>query len=167
MTVFGSAAPKPGEPDYQTAYELGHAAATAGWTLCNGGYGGTMTASAAGARSAGGHTIGVTCTALGRPTPNEWIVEEVQTPDLLTRLRELVTRGDAFVVLPGSTGTLLELALVWELRNKRLLDDRSICLLGAHWRAMADLLPIESRFLKWFDRLPDLYAGLGFSEQTS
>ena len=42
--------------------------------------------------------------------------------------------GRAYVVLPGGTGTLLELALVWELLGKRMLRRRApIILLGDHW----------------------------------
>jgi hypothetical protein len=68
VTVFGSSAPQPLSPAYRDAYELGRGIAAAGWILCNGGYGGTMEAAAKGAVEAGGHTIGVTCSAqrLGR-----------------------------------------------------------------------------------------------------
>ena len=142
VTVFGSSQPAPLTPAYQTAYELGRAIAAAGWTLCNGGYGGTMEAAARGAVEAGGHTIGVTCTAFGgRGGPNAYIRQEVPTFDLLTRLNTLVRLGWAYVVLPGGTGTLLELALVWELLNKSLLRRRApLILLGEHWGSVVALV---------------------------
>jgi uncharacterized protein (TIGR00730 family) len=134
VTVFGSSQPPPVSPAYQTAYDLGRAIARAGWTLCNGGYGGTMEAGARGAVEAGGHTIGVTCQVFGRAGANEFIRQEVPTFDLLTRLNTLVRLGHAYVVLPGGTGTLLEFALVWELFNKRLLHRQApIIVLGDHW----------------------------------
>ncbi|RMF84369.1 MAG: LOG family protein [Planctomycetota bacterium] len=134
ISVFGSARPKPGEPEYETAMALGRAIAEQGWTLCNGGYGGTMEAAARGAVDAGGHTIGVTCAALRRPGANRYIRETVRTRDLLERLRTLIERGDGYVVLPGGTGTLAELALVWEMRNKQLFKPmRTIVLLGDYW----------------------------------
>lgn len=142
VTVFGSSQPAPLTPAYQAAYELGRAIAAAGWTLCNGGYGGTMEAAARGAVEAGGHTIGVTCAAFGgRSGPNAYIRQEVPTFDLLTRLNTLVRLGWAYVVLPGGTGTLLELALVWELLNKSLLRRRApLILLGEHWGALVGLI---------------------------
>lgn len=135
ITVFGSATPTPEDAAYHTAYALGHAIAQAGWTLCNGGYGGTMEAAAKGARDAGGEVIGVTCSSLpGRSGANPYVSREMVTPDLLTRLNTLVGQAEAFVVLPGGTGTLLELALVWELLNKELIDGTTpLILLGDHW----------------------------------
>ena len=65
VTVFGSSRPKPATPDYETAYALGSELARAGFVVCNGAYGGTMEASARGAKAAGGSTVGVTFTAGG------------------------------------------------------------------------------------------------------
>jgi uncharacterized protein (TIGR00725 family) len=151
IVVFGSGLPADrrthgpaGAAAFATAYELGHAIAAQGWILCNGGYGGTMEAAARGACDAGGHTIGVTCTAFGRSGPNPYIREEVQTDCLIARLDTLSKLGDAYVVLPGGTGTLLELALVWELANKRLLSPvRPIALLGDGWLPVVDVVRRE------------------------
>lgn len=138
VTVFGSSRPAPLEPAYRAAYELGQGIASAGWTLCNGGYGGTMEASARGAVEAGGHTIGVTCRIFrGARRANPYIKQEVPTFELSTRLTTLARLAHAYVVLPGGTGTLLELALVWELLNKGLLRrKRPLILLGDHWQPL-------------------------------
>ncbi len=139
VTVFGSSQPQPLSPAYLVAYELGRAIAAEGWTLCNGGYGGTMEAAAKGAAEAGGHTIGVTCAAFGRNGPNRFIKQEVPTFDLLARLNTLWRLGNAYVVLPGGTGTLLELSFVWELVNKRLIrSPRPLVLMGDHWAPVVE-----------------------------
>jgi uncharacterized protein (TIGR00730 family) len=145
VTVFGSARVEPLSPAYQAAHALGRAIADAGWTLCNGGYGGTMEAAAMGAVEAGGHTIGVTCSALKRRGgPNDYIRQEVPTFDLLTRLNTLVRLGQAYVALPGGTGTLLEFALVWELLGKGLLRRKApIVLLGGHWTGVVEAVRAE------------------------
>jgi uncharacterized protein (TIGR00730 family) len=144
ITVFGSSTPTTDSPAYRTAYELGRAIAEAGWTLCNGGYGGTMAAAAQGASEAGGHTIGVTCQIFGRGGPNRYIRQEVPTFNLLARLDTLVRLGRAYVVLPGGTGTLLELALVWELLSKGLVRRQApIVLIGAHWTPLGELVRRE------------------------
>jgi uncharacterized protein (TIGR00730 family) len=135
ITVFGSGTAEPGSETYEQARQLGEAISRQGWTLCNGGYGGTMEAAAMGAKQAGGKVIGVTCEIFGRTAgPNRYIDEEIKTPNLLARLDKLVELGDAYVVLPGGTGTLLELAYVWELTNKRLTARKPIVLLGDWWR---------------------------------
>ncbi len=137
VTVFGSSQPRPGSAPYANAYELGRGIASAGWTLCNGGYGGTMEAGAKGAVEVGGHTIGVTLSRVGPRGPNPYIKQEIPTFSLLVRLETLTRLAHAYVVLPGGTGTLLELAAVWEMFNKRILRRAApLILLGEHWRAV-------------------------------
>jgi uncharacterized protein (TIGR00730 family) len=121
VTVFGSSLPGENSPTYADARKLGRLLAEAGFAVCNGGYGGLMEASARGARKAGGHTIGITCKIWPSPA-NKWITEEVRTGSFLERISTLIERGDAYVVLPGGTGTLAELALVWEMMNKSALS---------------------------------------------
>jgi predicted Rossmann-fold nucleotide-binding protein len=41
-------------------------------------------------------------------------------------LRILIEKGDAYVVLRGGTGTLVELSLVWELMNKNFTPRKPI-----------------------------------------
>ncbi len=49
--------------------------------------------------------------------------------------------GRGYVVLPGGTGTLLEMAMVWELKNKRFLDQgKPVILAGEFWRPLVDLV---------------------------
>jgi uncharacterized protein (TIGR00730 family) len=139
VTVFGSGRAAPGSPDYETARQLGAALARAGFALCNGGYGGTMEAAARGAREAGGHTIGVTTDAFTGPA-NSWVAEEVRVRTWQERLFELIRRGDAYVVLPGGTGTLAELAVVWEMMNKGLVARRPLIVLGEFWGPVVDLI---------------------------
>lgn len=113
----------PGEDTetYRQAQRLGKLLAEAGLAVCNGGYGGLMEASARGARAGRGHTVGVTC-VLWPAQANRWIVEEIRTTSFMERLRMLIERGDAYIVLPGGTGTLAELALAWEMMNKSALS---------------------------------------------
>ncbi len=143
VTIFGSSKPKEGEPSYQSAYDLGFALATAGWTVCNGGYGGTMEAAAKGAKDAGGSAIGVTCTIFDRSGPNPYLDRVIETHDLFTRLTKLIELGRAYVVLPGGSGTLVELALVWELIAKRLMDHKPVVLLGNFWKNVIETAAIE------------------------
>jgi uncharacterized protein (TIGR00725 family) len=145
VTIFGSAAPRPGEPEYLLAHDLGTALATAGFVVCNGGFGGTMEASARGAKEAGGKTIGITVPVFQQDA-NRFIDRVIPTHSLFDRLKILIDTGDAYVVLKGSTGTLLELAAVWELLNKRLMEEKPVVLLGDFWNNVVELLRDEATF---------------------
>jgi hypothetical protein len=142
VTVFGSSVPEEKSTEYVMAYECGKVLAEAGMTVCNGGYGGTMEASAKGAREVGGDTIGVTISKWPRK-PNAWIQQEVKTASLMERLMKLVELGNAYVVLPGGTGTLLEFACVLELMNKEIINRKPIILFGDFWDGVLDSLSNE------------------------
>ncbi|AQQ69732.1 LOG family protein ORF6 in fasciation locus [Limihaloglobus sulfuriphilus] len=145
IAVFGSGACSPGEPLWETAFDVGRQIAQAGWRLINGGYGGTMEASAKGASEAGGGVWGVTCEVFGRAGANRYIKKVVDTKELKERLFTLVELADAFIILPGSTGTLLELASVWEYNNKSLFEkNKPVILLGDYWRTVVDFVCSES-----------------------
>jgi uncharacterized protein (TIGR00730 family) len=141
ITIFGTATATSVDPVYTVAYEIGKLLAEAGFTIANGGYGGTMLASAKGVSEAKGKTIGVTCRAFGRGGANEYIKQEIVTATLDERLDTLIKLGQGYVILPGATGTLLELAKVWELKNKGFMPaNKPIILVGKFWRGLADLI---------------------------
>jgi uncharacterized protein (TIGR00730 family) len=152
VTIFGSALPVEGSAAYIEAQRLGRLLAEAGYAVCNGGYSGLMEASARGAREAGGHTIGITCVIWPR-TANPYIVEEVRTRNFPERLMTLIERGDAYIVLPGGTGTLAELALAWEMMNKGSLSKtvggrKPLLVMAPYWQPVIDCLRQEGELQK-------------------
>ena len=156
ITIFGTGRAKLGDTAYSLAYRVGKLLAQAGFTIANGGYDGTMLAAAKGAAEAGGKIVGVTCSAFKGSTANEYISREIVTDSLDERLDTLMKLGQAYVILPGGTGTLLELAKVWELKNKGFLEaDKPIILVGAFWQPLLDLIasddPDSSRYIKQAD----------------
>jgi len=144
VSVFGTGRVRPGDKNYLFAQQLGGLLAEAGFAIANGGYGGIMEAASKGASEAGGEVIGVTCSAFGKSSVNKFVGREIVTTSLNERLDTLVQIGDAYVVLPGGTGTLLELALVWELKNKGFLSgDKPIILLGKYWNRLIELVAAD------------------------
>ena len=144
VSVFGTGRAQPGELAYVLAEQVGRALAQAGFAVANGGYAGTMRAAAKGAVEAGGTVISVTCSAFKRSVANEFVTREVVTDSLEERLHKLVEIGRAYVVLPGGTGTLLELASVWEFKNKGFLDRvRPVILVGDFWKPLVDLVAAD------------------------
>jgi uncharacterized protein (TIGR00730 family) len=141
VSVFGTGRVKAGESAYVLAEQVGRALAQAGFVIANGGYRGTMHGAAKGAAAAGGTVIGVTCSAFKSSVANEYVTRTMVTCSLEERLKTLVELGRGYVVLPGGTGTLLELATVWELKNKGFLDPgKPIILIGGFWQPLVELM---------------------------
>ncbi len=134
IAVFGGSRPLPGSAEYQEAYAMGRLLAQEGFVVMNGGYAGTMEASARGAREHGGRTIGVLSGEFGGLAPNLYLDETLQSVDLFARIREMQLRADAFLVLKGSMGTLAELALVWNLSKIDVKHRKPIILVGVAWQ---------------------------------
>jgi uncharacterized protein (TIGR00730 family) len=133
IAVFGGSRAQPGSAEYTEAYTIGTLLARAGFIVLNGGYAGTMEASARGAKENGGRVIGVISSEFNWLAPNEYLDETVRRADLFARIREMQSRADGFIVLKGSMGTLAELALVWNLAKIDAKRRKPIILLGEAW----------------------------------
>jgi len=145
ITVFGSARPLEGNTYYEEARVLGRELGAAGCVVCNGGYGGTMEASARGTKEAGGKTIGVV-SEFFNVEPNRWIDKKIVVKSLTDRLMELISLADGYIVLKGGTGTLLEFASVWEFMNKSVIEEKPVVVLGDFWNGVIDTLNRELMF---------------------
>lgn len=137
ITVFGSSRPAEGDAAYAEARALGQALASAGYAVCSGGYGGVMEAVSRGAKEAGGRTLAVTASFF-RSHVNRWVDEEVRVGTWEERLFELVRRGEGYVACRGGTGTLVELAVVWEMLNKRVMPRKPFAILGDFWEPVVE-----------------------------
>lgn len=167
--IFGSYSPRPGEPLYQLAYDIGYALARAGYVVCNGGYDGTMEASHRGAKDAGGRTIGITCSIFGkyRDKPlkaNPFCDQETHYDNVMQRIDCMMQRSDVYVFLEGGTGTLSELGLVWEYVAKGLIEPRPIFIVGDFWRPMVERLiaarPASGRYVHLVETVEEILAVL-------
>src|SRR5882762_6481491 len=138
VTVFGSSRPREGEADYEEARVLGRALAKHGFSVCTGGYGGVMEAVSRGAKDAGGKTYGVTEDFFKNAKLNPWIDLEVRMKTWEERLFELIRCADAYVACKGGTGTLVELAVVWEMLNKSVMNGKPFAVLGDFWQPVLD-----------------------------
>lgn len=139
VTVFGSGTLRAGTEHYDQVRALGSALAERGFIVCSGGYAGVMEAASRGAKEAGGRTIGITAKSFrSRANVNQWIDEEIRVATWQDRLFELVKRGDAYVTCKGGTGTLVELAVVWEMMKKGTMKTKPIVVLGEFWNPVID-----------------------------
>lgn len=167
VTVFGGSQPKPGDPVYQDALQLGKLIALEGYTLLNGGYIGTMEALSRGAAEAGGQVIGVTCDQIEAWRPvkaNPWVTQEWHYSSLQERIFALIENSDAFVALPGGVGTLAEICLAWNLLITRILPARPLILIGPGWQMVihqfiteqGNFIPENQRF--HISLVPDIHS---------
>lgn len=134
IATFGSALIGQESAIWQSSYKLGVELARAGAIVLNGGYGGLMEATAAGARSVGGITVGITCENLPEKGPNPYILHEWKVERWDQRLIALVWLADGYVILPGSSGTLVELAMVIETQLKGFIPPRPVVCLTRFWQ---------------------------------
>jgi uncharacterized protein (TIGR00725 family) len=96
-----------------------------------------MEAVSRGAKEAKGKTYGVTAEFFGR-NANEWVDVEVRRETWEERLFELIRLGDGFVACKGGTGTLVELAVVWEMLNKSVMQAKPFTVLGDFWEPILE-----------------------------
>jgi len=142
VTIFGGSEPRPGQPAYDEAFMLGRLLATAGFTVVTGGYIGTMEAVSRGASEAGGYVIGVTCDeieAFRSVGPNAWVQEELRCATLRERIHKMMQISQAAIALPGGSGTLAEVALMWNHLYIQALSPRPLILVGEAWQATLNL----------------------------
>lgn len=125
------------------AARVGESIADRGWTLVSGGGNvSAMGAVAAGARSRGGHTVGVIPKALlHREVADVDADELVVTETMRDRKRVMEDRSDAFLALPGGIGTLEELFETWTAGYLGM-HDKPVVLLdpSGHYRGLLDWL---------------------------
>jgi uncharacterized protein (TIGR00730 family) len=138
VTVFGSARLQPGQELYDQVKELACELAKRGCDIVTGGGPGIMQAANEGAKLGDPkdftRSIGIRV-ALPFEQGSNPFVEQVYTHQTFyTRLHQFVRLSDAFVVVGGGLGTLLELALVWQLLQVRHVTGVPLILVGKMWR---------------------------------
>ena len=161
ITVFGSAKPLPGEKEYITAYKLGRILGEIEYEVCTGGYQGIMDAVSKGAKDMGSKAVGVILEKYFS-NPSEHLSETIICKTLFERIETLLNRGDGFIVLEGGTGTLLELAALWEYMNKGLSKKKPVACHGDMWRRIVAEMDIrlekeerESGTIRCFDTIEE------------
>jgi len=162
ITVFGSSKPINNEEQYKTAYNLGKQLAQLGFDVCTGGFYGIMEATSKGAVEGGAEAIGITVN-LWNGRANKYVTKEIVCDTLFERIDKLIEMGDGFVILQGGTGTLLELAAVWEYFNKGLLNEKPIACHSNIWKVivseMNQQMKLEGRnceMVKTFDSIEEI-----------
>jgi uncharacterized protein (TIGR00730 family) len=162
ITIFGSSLPKEGEEEFETAYKLGALLAKNNFDVCTGGFQGIMNAISKGAVENGAEAIGITVD-LWKSIPSKYLTKEIKCESLFERISKLVELGDAYIILQGGTGTLLELAVVWEMMNKGMLNVKPIICHSHVWKEIAEVMDRQlvyekrpTNYIKCFDDIEEI-----------
>ena len=142
VSIFGSARTAPGVFPYDEVKRLAAELTLMGCDIITGGGPGLMQAANEGAMSAGagapGRSVGVRVELPFEQEVNPFVGEVYEHKTFFSRLHHFMIASDAFVVVPGGIGTLLELSMVWQLLQVRKLHLTPLVLVGKMWRELAD-----------------------------
>jgi len=69
---------------------------------------------------------------------NSFVNEAFEHGTFFTRLHHFVLVSDAFIVVPGGIGTVLETMMIWQLLQVRKLHDTPLILVGKMYRELVD-----------------------------
>jgi uncharacterized protein (TIGR00730 family) len=137
VTIFGSARAKKGSAGYDKVQALAAALAGLDCDIVTGGGPGLMQAANEGAASAGNpgahRSVGIRVDLPFEQDVNPFVTHAYEHKTFFTRLHHFVLASNAFVVVPGGIGTLLELTMVWQLLQVRHIRDTPIILVGKMW----------------------------------
>lgn len=137
VTIFGSARIPPDHWVYGAVRDLAAELARMGCTIITGGGPGLMQAANEGAASAGpaapGRSVGIRVDLPFEQEINPFVGQAFEHSTFFSRLHHFVLVSDAFVVVPGGIGTVLELMMVWQLLQVRKLYRTPLIQLGPMW----------------------------------
>jgi uncharacterized protein (TIGR00730 family) len=136
VTIFGSARLKPGAPAYDGVKQLAAELTTMGCDIISGGGPGLMQAANEGAQSiekAIHRSVGIRVELPFEQQINPFVGQAYEHRTFFSRLHHFMIISDAFVVVPGGIGTLLELSLAWQLLQVRKLYNTPLILVGKMW----------------------------------
>jgi len=137
VSIFGSAQLQPGTQAYEEVKRLAAELTRMGCDIVTGGGPGLMQAANEGASSveAGGRdrSVGIRIALPFEQHVNPFVGDAHEHGTFFSRLHHFALVSDAFVVVPGGVGTLLELAMAWQLLQVRHLRNVPLILIGAMW----------------------------------
>ena len=142
VTIFGSARTDKDHWVYAEVKRVAADLAALGCDIVTGGGPGLMQAANEGAESAGAagriQNMGIRVHLPFEQEVNPFVEQAFEHGSFFTRLHHFVLVSDAFVVMPGGIGTVLEATMIWQLLQVRHLYDVPLVLVGPMWRELVD-----------------------------
>jgi uncharacterized protein (TIGR00730 family) len=140
-TVFGSARVPKDHWVFLAVRDMAAELTRLGCDIVTGGGPGLMEAANEGVRLAdpdgARHSVGIRVELPFEQGVNAFVTQAFEHRTFFTRLHQFVLMSDAFVVVPGGIGTVLETMMVWQLLQVRKLHNVPLILAG---KMYADLI---------------------------
>ena len=139
VAIFGSARAQPATPVYEEVKRVAEAVAALGCDIVTGGGPGLMQAANEGAKAGGAPgSIGIRVELPFEQEANPFVEQAFEHETFFTRLQHFVIASDAFVVVPGGIGTVLETLMIWQLLQVRHAENVPLILVGKMWKGLVD-----------------------------
>ena len=139
VAIFGSARAQPGTFVYDEVKRAAAAFAAMGCDIVTGGGPGLMQAANEGARAGtASGSLGIRVELPFEQDVNPFVEEAFEHETFFTRLHHFVIASDAFVVVPGGIGTVLETLMIWQLLQVRHMNDVPLILVGKMWHGLVE-----------------------------
>jgi uncharacterized protein (TIGR00730 family) len=142
VTIFGSARLKRATPVYNGVKKLAAELTKMGCDIISGGGPGLMQAANEGAHSvhpkALKRSVGIRIALPFEQEVNPFVGQAYEHRTFFSRLHHFMIVSDAFVVVPGGIGTLLELSLAWQLLQVSKLYNTPLILVGKMWAELVE-----------------------------
>jgi uncharacterized protein (TIGR00730 family) len=142
VTVFGSARVSTNHWVYVAVRDLAAELTRLGCDIVTGGGPGLMQAANEGVQIADPEGVkrstGIRVDLPFEQDVNAFVTEAFEHGTFFTRLHHFVLVSDAFVVVPGGIGTVLETMMIWQLLQVRKLHDTPLILAGKMYADLVD-----------------------------
>jgi len=142
VTIFGSARAEPGTYVYDEVKRVAAALAEMDCDIITGGGPGLMQAANEGAAAVNApernRSVGIRVELPFEQEVNPFVQQAFEHKTFFTRLHHFVLTSDAFVVMPGGIGTVLELMMIWQLLQVQHLHETPLILVGRMWAGLVD-----------------------------
>jgi uncharacterized protein (TIGR00730 family) len=137
VSIFGSARARPDMFVYTEVRRVAAALTELGCDIVTGGGPGLMQAANEGAASVAGagpnHSVGIRVDLPFEQDVNPFVEQAFTHGTFFTRLHHFVLASDAFIVVPGGIGTVLEATMIWQLLQVRHMADVPLIFVGKMW----------------------------------
>ena len=142
VTIFGSARVPQDHWVYTAIRDLAAELTRLGCDIVTGGGPGLMQAANEGAKLAdptgAGESHGIRVELPFEQDVNAFVTQAFEHRTFFTRLHHFVLVSDAFVVVPGGIGTVLETMMVWQLLQVQKLHNTPLILVGDMYAGLVD-----------------------------
>lgn len=142
VTIFGSARVPKDHWVYATIRDVAEELTRDGCDIVTGGGPGLMEAANEGALladpQAKNRSVGIRVELPFEQEVNSFVSQAYEHRTFFTRLHQFVMMSDAFIVVPGGIGTVLETMIIWQLLQVQQLQGTPLILIGKMYAELVD-----------------------------